>query len=378
MSELEVEIAGADALTPRQWDQWREMAAANPALVSPYFRPEFTRVAASVSPRAAVAVLKRGGRVIGFFPHQRRGGSIQPLAAPFNDYHGVIAYPGEAPSLEETARALNASRFNVSSWIGPAEGGQERQTVMAVLPEEGFDAWYAERRTAFGKFFKDKERARRSLEAEHGPLRVEHGLRDPKLLDHLIGLKQSQYRRSGRHDVFACGWTQRLLHRLMAWEGEGFGASLATLHAGDRLAAVEFSMHAGGHYHFWFPTYVPELARCSPGILLSLDTMKLAAEEGYRTFDFGFTGEHYKKYFCNSALTVREAVIAPPGLSRGLSGALGGALGLAAQGRAQALQDSIRRRWTAIEACEVTTAGQVRGAILAAGAALNKLSERPA
>ena len=48
-----------------------------------------------------------------------------------------------------------------------------------------------------GKYFKDKERARRSLEAELGPVRVERGLRDPALLDRLIELKRDQYRRTG-------------------------------------------------------------------------------------------------------------------------------------------------------------------------------------
>src|SRR5690554_4624885 len=94
-----VEILAVDALGAAEWDQWRAMAAANPDLASPYFRPEFTRVAASVSPGAAVAVLHRGGEIAGFFPFQRRGGAIQPLGAPMNDYHGVIARPGEAPEL---------------------------------------------------------------------------------------------------------------------------------------------------------------------------------------------------------------------------------------------------------------------------------------
>lgn len=378
MTELQVEIVCAGQLTRSQWSLWREMVAANPDLTSPYFRPEFTQVAATAAPRAAVAVLTRGGSTVGFFPHQRRGGAVQPLAAPFNDYHGVIAFPDAPPSLEEVARAMNPRRFNVAAWVGPAGVGGERRTVMAVLPAAGFGAWYAAQRQAHGKFFKDKERARRSLESEHGEIVVDHDVRDPALLDHLIALKREQYRRSGRHDVFACGWTQTLLHRLMAFEGEGFGASMAVLRAGGRLAALEFSMHAGAHWHFWFPTYVPELARCSPGILLSLETMRLAAEQGCRTFDFGFTGEHYKKYFCNAETVVREAVVLRPGLGAAVSDAAVGALSLAARGRAQALRDSIRRRWTAIEACEVSAAGQVRGAVLAAQAAVSRLSARPA
>lgn len=372
MAPLKVDIVGIDALGEADRAMWSAMLAANPALASPYFRPEFARVAGQVSPGAAVAVFSRGGETVGFFPHQRRGGAMQPLAAPMNDYHGVIAFPGMAPSLEEAAALLGVARLNLTAWVGPTGLGEDRRTVQVELGDGGYDGWYVERRATFGKFFKDKERARRSMEAELGPLRVEHGLRDPDLLDWLIDLKRDQYRRTGRHDIFACGWTTDLLHALLKEEGQDFGASLAALWAGDRLTAVEYSLHAGTQYHFWFPGYEPSLARCSPGILLSLDTMRLASEEGYRTFDFGFEGEHYKKYFCNGFKVVREAVVLKPGLGATMSQAAVGALNLAGAGRGEQLRTSVRRRWAAIEACETSPGARMKGAMQAAGAALAK------
>ncbi|MFO0413669.1 MAG: GNAT family N-acetyltransferase [bacterium] len=372
MTSLKVDIAAIETLGDAEWTTWRAMLAANPALASPYFRPEFARVAGRVCPGAGVAVFSRGGETVGFFPHPRRGGAMQPLAAPMNDYHGIIAFPGEAPSLEAAAEGLGAARLNLTAWVGPTGLGEDRRTVQVELDESGYDGWYAERRTSFGKFFKDKERARRSMEAELGPLRVEHGLRDPAMLDWLIDLKRDQYRRTGRHDIFACGWTADLLHALLKEEGEGLGASLAALWAGDRLTAVEYALHAGDQYHFWFPGYEPSLARCSPGILLSLDTMRLASAHGYRTFDFGFEGEHYKKYFCNGFRVVREAVVLKPGLGATMSQAAVGALNLAGSGRGEQLRTSVRRRWAAIEACETTPGARMKGAMQAAGAALAK------
>lgn len=372
MAGLKVDIVGVDTLGEGEWAAWRGMLADNPALASPYFRPEFSQVAGRVSPNAAVAVFSRGGETVGFFPHQKRGGALQPLAAPMNDYHGVIARPGQGPSLEEVARVLGAARLNVTAWMGETGLGEDRRTVQVELGEGGYEGWYAERRATHGKFFKDKERARRSMEAELGPLRVERGLRDPALLDWLLDLKRDQYRRTGRHDIFACGWTSDLLHALLGCDGEGFGASMAGLWAGDRLTALEYSLHAGDQYHFWFPGYEPSLARCSPGILLSMDTMRLAADRGYRTFDFGFEGEHYKKYFCNGSRTVREAVILRPGLRTVVSQAAVSALNMAGAGRGEQLRASVRRRWAAIEACETTPANRLKGAVQAAGAALAK------
>lgn len=368
MASLEVEIVAIDALGETRWAMWRDMLAADPSLNSPYFRPEFTQVAGRISPDAAIAVFSRGGEIVGFFPHQRRGGAMQPLAAPMNDYHGIIAFPGQAPSLEEAAAVLGATRLNVTAWVGETGLGEDRRTVQVELGDGGYDAWYADRRTNQGKFFKDKERARRSMEAELGTLRVERGLRDPGLLDWLIELKRDQYRRTSRHDIFACGWTADLLHALLKEDRDGFGASMAGLWAGDRLTAIEYSLHAGDQYHFWFPGYDPALARCSPGILLSMDTMRLASELGYRTFDFGFEGEHYKKYFCNGAHMVREAVVLKPGLGAAVSGAAVGVLGE----RGHRLRTSVRRRWAAIEACETTPANRLKGAVQAAGAALAK------
>lgn len=375
---LQIEIVKAEQLTVADRAMWRAMVEANPDLASPYFRWEFTEIAARVSPNAAVAIFTRDGRTVGYFPHQRRGSAIQPLGAPMNDYHGVIAMPGEAPSLTTVAELLNAPRLNVSAWVGPSGAGEPRETLMTVTPQEGFDAWYAERRTTWGKYFKDKERARRSLETELGPIRVERGLTDPALLDQLIGLKRDQYARTNRHDIFACGWTRDLLHALMASEHDDFGASMAVLWAGDRLTAIEYSLHAGDRYHFWFPAYVPELARCSPGILLTMDTMRLGCEAGFRVFDFGFGGEGYKKYFCNATQGVREAVILRPGVGAMLSDAAVGLLNTAGGGKGERLRTSVRRRWAAIEACEVTPANRLLGAVAAAGAAMKKAGARHA
>jgi CelD/BcsL family acetyltransferase involved in cellulose biosynthesis len=160
-----------------------------------------------------------------------------------------------------------------------------------------------------------------------------------------------------------------LLHALMASRHEGFGASMAALWAGGKLTAIEYSLHAGDRYHFWFPAYEPGLARCSPGILLTMDTMRLAAETGFRVFDFGFGGEGYKKYFCNATQDVREAVILKPGVGSMLSDA---AVGLLGSGRGERLRTSVRRRWAAIEACETTPANRLMGAAAAAVVAVRK------
>ena len=370
------DVAGLTAEERAQWSAW---AADDPDLASPYFRVEFAEITARVSPDCAVAVFRRDGDVVGYFPYQKRGGAIQPIGAPMNDYHGVIAPRGAAPTLAEVARLLDGRRFSVNGWVGASTRGIRSESFRTTIPDDGgYDAWYAARRQAFGKYFKDKERARRSMAVEFGSVDVQIGLRDPALLDELIALKREQYRRTGRHDVFACGWTGDLLHALMAHEQADFGASMAVLRAGGQIAAMEYSLHAGRRFHFWFPAYVPSLARCSPGILLSMETIRLGAEQGYRDFDYGFGGEAYKRYFCDTVQPVTEAAFLGLGLPSAIGVATDALLSMAGADRAEEIRNSLRRRWNVIEACEVTGVDRFKGAALAARAAFAKAMNRTA
>lgn len=366
---LDVDLIRPEELGAAERELWRGFVQADPAYHSPFLWPEFTEIAGRVAPDARLAVLHRGGKVAGFFPHQRRGGAAQPLAAPLNDYHGVIMAPGEAkPSLAEVPGLIRAASLSVNGWVPAEEVGPNRKVLIADIPD-GWDAYYAERMVEHGKFFKDKERARRSLGKDRqGEVWTEVDVRDPAHLDTLIGWKREQYQRTRRHDVFECGWTVEVLKALMAEPRDGFGASLAVLWAGDRPAGLEFSLHAGDHYHFWFPSYAPDAARCSPGVLLTQDTMRMKSGDGFKVFDFGFAGEFYKKYFCNREDWVTESVV----FARAWRRFADQALDRAAIGPAARLATSFRRRWAVVEACETTAAGRWRGAAAAAAAGLQR------
>ncbi len=352
---LSVEIRNLAELSAEEGVQWNRWARADPDLSSPYFRWEFARTAGPICPGSAVAVFKRDGRVVGYYPHQRRGGTVQPLAAPMNDYHGVIA---------------------AAAWIGEAPQTMRRNhSVVSVVPEEGgFDAWYARRRKAFPKYFKDKERSRRGLDGAFRAVEIEIGLHDHALLKRLIIEKSEQYRRTGHHDIFACGWTEQVLHALMDCQGEdGFGASMAVLRVDGRVVAMEYSMHAGRHFHLWFPVYEQEVARWSPGIVLTQETIRLGSERGYRIFDYGVgVGGNYKKYYDDGGLVTAEGVVARPGVGNAMCATASAALGVLGHARAGRLRLSTRRRWSVIEACETSLAGQAAGALRAAADMVRK------
>ncbi|CAN1489623.1 COG5653 Protein involved in cellulose biosynthesis (CelD) [Caulobacteraceae bacterium] len=377
---LSVETVKPGELTPEEIGLWMAFIQADAGYASPYFHPAFTRVAGEVTPGAAVALIHQGGDIVGFFPHQRRGSRVQPIGAPLNDYHGVIARPGFAPVLQDLPALLGAASIAVNGWTGPGEGNKlvGRQTLQADL-SQGWAAYDAERRDTWRKYFRDKDRARRSLERDHGALTVAFDGTDPASLTRLLTLKREQFNRSGRHDIFACGWTGDLLRALPQATEPGFGVRLAVLRAGGRPIAYEYGLYAGDQYHFWLPAYEAGTSRYSPGILLSLETMRLGAAEGFRLFDYGFEGEAYKKYACNREQTVLDGVVHAPGFANAIEAALakvgaGPALTVGAALGQAPLSVSVRRRWAAIDACETTVTGRVRGVAAAVSTVVNRAS----
>lgn len=371
--DLSLDLRTIDSLTSEEQGQWNAWMAADPVLSSPFFRVEYALIAGTVCPGASLAVFRRGDRVVGYYPFQRRGGTVQPLGAPMNDYHGVIGPVDVRPNLAQVAALLNPNVFNVTAWIGEGEGLNMAPSYRAVIkPNETYEAWYQGRRAAFPKYFKDKERAWRSLEAGFGEINVDTGLRDPDLLARLLALKRAQYERSGLHDVFACGWTVDLLQALMASPYPDFGGQICALKAGGKIYALEYSLAGGTCYHFWFPAYYAEASRVSPGIILSMETIRQMSERGFTDFDYGTGSDGYKRYFCDTVQMVGECRIRRPGLRQLSKVTARYALTVAGSERSRRLRDRIRRRWNVIEACEVTMAGRANGIIKATQTALKK------
>ncbi|MFX8637282.1 hypothetical protein ABTM28_21410, partial [Acinetobacter baumannii] len=73
-------------LAPADRAAWAALRALAEPFQSPLFSLEFAEAVAEVRADAAVAVLRRDGRTVGFLPHHRRpGGLARPIGAPFAD-----------------------------------------------------------------------------------------------------------------------------------------------------------------------------------------------------------------------------------------------------------------------------------------------------
>lgn len=350
---VDIQIARVRDLGQGERAVWRALRAAHPHLGSPYFDLRYVEAAERVAPEGRVAVLRRGGRIVGFFPFQRRGGALQPLGAPMSDFHGLIADPAEGLDLGEVVRALGGRRLRVSGLLGASDQpGLSVRHAMAADLSAGFDAYQAGRTSGF---LKDKRRRMRALERDHGPVRFDFDRPSPALLERVIAQKRAQIRRTHQHDIFACGWTTTLLRDLDGVSDADFGLRLAVLRAGEVVVAAELGLTSGERHHLWFPIYDPDYARYSPGALMTLETLRVCAERGITRVDFGPSEEAYKEDFADPAEPALEGVILPCPLRNPRFADLPGSRRLVAAGT------RLNRRFDRIAACEPGLAGQVRG-----------------
>lgn len=328
--------------------RWNALRQANRLLDSPYFDLRFIDVAGEIAPGAAIAVIRQGDEIEGFLPFQRRGALIQPLAAPMSDIHGLIAPADTSLDLTDILRRLGADRARFGGLIAAGANAGRGFTVrhaMAADVSAGFAAYEAGRSAGF---LKDKRRRLRMLERDHGAVRFSFERPTPTMLDRIIAGKRQQLRRTHQYDIFACGWTGALLQSLAEVTEADFGLKLAVLRAGDAIVAAELGLTSGDRHHLWFPIYDTAFARYSPGSLMTLATLRAAAEQGIARVDFGPGGEAYKHDFAEPAEPVFEGMIhtrphvvgriGHPGLIR------------------------LSRRFDGITACEPGLVGQVRGA----------------
>jgi CelD/BcsL family acetyltransferase involved in cellulose biosynthesis len=310
---MKVSIVPADRLSPDLIRIWSEIQQADPALESPYYRPEYVRAVAAVKGPVEVAVIEDNGAPAGFFPFERRGGTGRPVGWPMCDYQGIIARKGLDWNPDAVVRAcgLTAWDFDHVPAAQAAFGSYAR--VIARSPyidlSAGFDNYVTERNKSGTKIIKTTLRKVRKAEREVGPLRFEYHTADPAVFATLAEWKREQYARTGAVDLFALGWPLKLLEGVRVATGAEFSGVLSALYLGDRLAAVQLSLRSQEVFHGWFPAYDPAFADYSPGLILVLELAKAAAV-GVRRIDLGRGEEEYKLGLMSGAVPLTEGSVA--------------------------------------------------------------------
>ena len=293
--------------------RWRQIQALNPDLASPFFAPEFALAAADQTPGCKVVVARDGGKVAGFFPFQSgslgRQGAIDrvflslgvacPVGRNLSERHGLIAMPGF--NIDPLA-LLEAGR--IYAW----DFHRLPLTQPVLLPfRTGVSDWhridltggyadFVERMAAKGsRFLPQTAMKARQLTRDHGPLRFETDVTDPRLIDTVLAWRERYHESVRAIDGMDRPKTRAFLSTLQKMSSESFSGQFSLLYAGERLAAGHFGLANKNEMAYGFLGYDDELARYSPGVILLLRLIETAAARGIGRFDLGTGEQRYKQ-----------------------------------------------------------------------------------
>jgi CelD/BcsL family acetyltransferase involved in cellulose biosynthesis len=311
---MKVQSLTAAALTPEQLAAWSRIQQQDPALDSPFFRPEFTLSVAAVRADVEVAVLSSAAEAVGFLPyHRTRGGVGRPVGMDLSDVQGLIARPEVACDAEQLLRSCGLIAWHFTSVVAAQPCFQPYHCLVWQSPYmdlgEGFAAYRRERQACGCRTIVEIERKRRKLEREIGPLRLVPHVSERRALEILLDWKIRQYRRTKARNYLAPSWTVALLDRVRNLQCADFAGMLSVLYVGDRPAALHLGLRSGGVLHVWFPVHDPDLGKYSPGLILWWELAHSAEGLGIRRIDFGRGGERYKASLQSGAMRLAEGSI---------------------------------------------------------------------
>lgn len=375
---LTADIVRPSDLGPLDRAAWSALRDQAETFQSPLFSLEFTEAVAEVRPDVAVAVLRQGGRAIGFLPHHRRpGGLARPVGAPFSDYHGLIGEPGiDGFSL---LRLAGLKEYRFTALVDPhgafrSAGGELQESYGIALPAgERAGAEHLERiRAGSPKRFKNLRRLDHKLEREVGPIAITAPDRDPQTFDLMFSWKRAQFERSGLHDVFAPAWSRALMRRLFQRSEGRLRGLMVTLSVADRPAVMHFGVREGDRFHPWVASQDEALAAYSPGQIMLWRAVEAMPGLGLRSYDLAGGHDHYKTPFATHTVQVSAGSAAVRAGMEAL------AWRLAETHLGQGLAGRVRRRIEQIASVELTPTGRVAGFIGAVRGQSRRRAQRAA
>ena len=318
---LKISTFPAQELSDDLYRRWQAVAASRPELGSPFYQPGFARIIAQQGIDLQLAVIEEGGRERGFFPfHRDRWGRLSSAGLVLNDYHGVVLEQGMALDAEALLRACRGRYFAFDhlplSQATFADHVRFESHSPVMHLEGGIEAYRRRLAARAGKnsagIFQSVGNARRRLERDHGPLRLELQSRDPRAFQRLIELKSQQFRSTTGLDPMSWPWLRGSLDQVFETDEGPFAGLLSVLYAGDQLVACHLGLRQAEQCHIWFITYDPAFSAYSPGLLLLMGMAEAAQGAGLTLFDLGRGTQPYKLRFQTGAIPLGEGAVSRP------------------------------------------------------------------
>lgn len=311
-----VELAKVERLSPAMLAFWSELQQADASLESPFFRPEYVQLVASVRDDVEVALLYDNKELVGFFPFQRDDHQVAiPVGGWFSDYHGLIAKSGLVYSPQQllTLCGLSAWHFNHLPQTQTAWQPYRWNWIDASSPyldlSNGFAAYRSERRKAHCELLELTLRKGRKMRRELGEVRFVEHCTDRAICEQLIDWKIAQYREMGVRNYLGPAWATNFIHALSETSSELFSGRLLALYVDNRLAAINLCLKSGGIWHALVMAYNPALGRYSPGLVLLAELAQQCDSLGLRKLDLGRGTEYFKTRLMSAAVPLSEGAL---------------------------------------------------------------------
>lgn len=300
-------------LTTSDLSVWKSLISAQPGYESPFFHPFFTQTVSTVRNDIWVLLHGRGDQLEFIWPLQKTGHSADPVGAPFSDYHGPILSPDWAGDLESVLAAVGLSSVRFTTLYDPQrrffDAEIERDGAYICDVSKGADAFFDEQAALYPKHAKKMRRLVRKFEREVGQTEFQFDDKSEEHWQSVISWKRRQYQETGRHDVLAPDWVQKMMKVL--WR-DGIPECHGVLHTlvyNGRLVAGEFNLASDHVLHGWIPVYDDEFKAYAPGYLILDEIIRAGADRGYQELDLGVSAGHYKKYYSSYQMQVVRGVL---------------------------------------------------------------------
>jgi CelD/BcsL family acetyltransferase involved in cellulose biosynthesis len=288
-------------------ERWRTLQRTDPALLNPFFAPEFTLGVGRFRDGVRVAVVADGPDIVAFFPYERNAlGVGHPIGFGLTDLQGIVAAPGLRLDARELLRACRLSVWDFDHLLAHQPTFTAYHAVRRAEPvidlSGGFDAYAEAYRRAAPKTHKTIRYKERKLGREVGEVRYTFASADRAELSRLMAWKSAQYRRTGRSDRFARPWIVDLLTH---FHETGFGV-LSVLYAGAEMVSAHFGLRTERVMAGWFPAYDPRFGAYSPGMIGHLHLARGCAATGIAEIAMGRGGKEFKDGLKSREIPIAE------------------------------------------------------------------------
>lgn len=313
-SVVTIDSQPVESLSAATLLDWQRICCEQAEFAGPYYRPEFSQGVARVRRGVHVGLIREHGELAAVFPYERdAAGRGRAVASRLSDFHCIIGRLKQPPTPRELLHDCQLKSFQFDHWprLQLLPGQQTRRSMTSPFLDlsQGFEHYFAKRLSIGATRLRKVGQVTRKLEREVGPVTFHHQDNDPLAWKLLLEWKSDQYRRSGALDIFRYPWVADVLRSLSQQQSPHFAATMMTLRAGSRIAAVHFGMRSGPIVHWWFPAYAPDLARYSPGLIMLIEAAKYFAANGCQRIELGKGNEPYKASLTSDYVEMTEGVL---------------------------------------------------------------------